>query len=59
MNLVHLILFDIITCFIFFPIVKVFFDNTSINNYFVNFKIFYLNKDKLYNIFYNCRGKKL
>lgn len=57
MNLIYLILFDFITCFIFFPIVKVFFYNSSITDYFVNFKIFYLKpKDKLYNIFYNCRG---
>lgn len=58
MNLFFLlILFDVITCLIFFPITKVFFNNTSISKYFVNFPILYLKENhKLNKIFYNLRG---
>ena len=53
----NLILYDLIGVILFFPIVKILFKYTSINKYFINFKILYLRpKDELYPIFRNCRG---
>jgi len=59
MNLIYLILFDVISSFIFFPIVNLCFKHTSINKYFVNFPILYLKENnKLNKIFYNMRGRE-
>ena len=57
MKFTTLILYDVLSCILFFPITKMLFKYTNIDKFFINFKIFHLKpKDKLYNIFYNCRG---
>ena len=57
MKLINLIMFDVISSSLFFPITKLLFKYTNISKYFVNFPVLYLKEnDKFNKLFCSMRG---